>query len=141
MNMRNTRSDARGIAALPAVIIFGGIIIEVALASAFLAFTLNNTSLGVRLSAEAFAAAKSGVEDAMLRILRDKNYSDPTGYSISLGRATVDVVVNADTPDADKTTITSTGTAFRRKRQIQAIVSIDAVSGIVKVISLKEISL
>ncbi len=137
----NRRLVSDGIAALPAVIIFGGIIAEIAIAAAFLAFALNNTSLGIRLSAEAFSAARSGVEDAVLLIVRNKNYENQSGYSINVGRATATVVVTKDSPTVGKTTIESIGTSFRRKRKVSAIVSIDPVTAVVKIISFTEVPL
>ena len=130
--------ENKGIAAIPTVIIFGGIIAEIAIATTFLSLAFTNTSLGLRLSAEAFGAAQSGVEDAVLRLARDRNYQNISGYSLAVGRATATITITQGSPSANQATILSTGTSFRRKRAVRAIVTIDDVSGVVSLVSLKE---
>ncbi|MBI1961040.1 MAG: hypothetical protein HYS43_02080 [Candidatus Liptonbacteria bacterium] len=137
---RPRRARNSGIAAIPTVIIFGGIIAEIAIATTFLSLTFTNTALGQRLSAEAFAAAQSGAEDAILRLVRDRNYQNISGYTLSVGQATVTVTITQGSPAANQATIRSTGSSFRRRRVVQAIVTIDDVTGVVSLVSLKEIT-
>lgn len=139
-NPRPHRLRNSGIAAIPTVIIFGGIIAEIAIATTFLSLTFTNTALGQRLSAEAFAAAQSGVEDAILRLVRDRNYQNISGYTLSVGQATATVTVTQGSPAAGQATILSTGSSFRRRRVIQGIITIDDVSGVISLVSLKEIT-
>ncbi len=76
----------KGTVTLPVVILMGGIITEIAIAGAFLAYFLSQSGFGLKLSAEAFAAAQSGIEDAKLKIIRNKDFtSSPNPYTLSVG--------------------------------------------------------
>lgn len=77
----------------------------------------------------AFAAAESGIENALLRLLRDPNYS---GETLTIGEATATITVTGTDPK----TIISTGVAGEFARTIQAIAGY--TEGILSVSSWKE---
>ena len=54
-----------GIASLPAILLLGGIIIEIGIAGSFLLFYLNNSIYGTKLANEALTVAQSGFDDAV----------------------------------------------------------------------------
>ena len=58
--------------ALPTVLLIGGVIIEIAIAGVFIVYFLGQSSFGVKWSAEALAAGRTGVYDAVLKIIREK---------------------------------------------------------------------
>lgn len=130
----------KGVSSLPTMILLGGIIIEIAIAIAFLAYYFNTTIFAARLSAEALAAAQAGVDDAILKIILNKNYND--SYSLSVNRSAAEVIVCKDIcAGVGKHEIISEGNSLNRKKKIRAIVEVDSDTGQVKVESIEEIEL
>src|SRR3990172_8277585 len=79
---------SRGVWTLPTMLLLGGIIIEIAIASAFLTYYFNVTNLAARLSAEALAAARAGADDAIIKVVRDRTFApaDPYVVEVANGR-------------------------------------------------------
>ena len=130
----------KGIALLPAVLMIGTIMIELGLALTFVIYLSNLSSYGVRLSQEALYAARTGVNDAILRTVRDKSF--PSGYSvytITIGRANVEVTVNKNIPSTNQNTIKAVATVLTRKKTMEAVISIDSNNGEVAIVSFGEI--
>lgn len=123
---------------LPLVIMIGLVIVELGVAMAFLVYLSNLSSYGTRLAQEALFGSRSGVNDAILRVIRDKDWSS-AGYNITVGRATVTIIVEKNVPDTNQDKITSTGTALIRQKKLQAVVSIDPNTATVSLVSLTEI--
>src|SRR3989338_5812168 len=110
------------IATLPVVLLISAIVIELTIAGVILAAFLSNTVFSSKLSSEALAAARAGAQDAIVKIIRDKNFSAPSGYSLPniSNRTSAQVTVLRDTPVVGLDEITSVGTAFlTRKKKIQ----------------------
>lgn len=154
LNIQNLALKAnKGMAALPTVLLFGGIIAEISITVVFLAYYFNQSNSGVKLSAEALSAANAGVQDALVKIIRDKNFSSPNPYSLAVGNRSASVIVCKDIK-ADTTTLTctgnlnsgkdeiiSTGSAITKKRRIQASINVDPLTGEAKIEYYKEIPL
>jgi pSer/pThr/pTyr-binding forkhead associated (FHA) protein len=98
-------------------------------------YLTNSASYDVRLSQEAFFGARSGINDAFLRIIRDKNFSS-SGYNLVVGRVNVNIIVEKN---SNFSTITAKGTLLNREKIMQGIVSIDQETGEVVLFSLQEI--
>jgi hypothetical protein len=129
-----------GQAALPTILLICGIITEIAIAGALVAFVVSSSGFGERLSAQALAAAKAGIEDAFIKVTVNKNYfSSPEGYIFSVAGREVNVIVNKDTPIIGTDEIISTAKAFSRQRKIKGILIIDSNTGKVDLESIKEI--
>ncbi len=130
-----------GQAALPAVLLICGVIIEIAVAGTLIAFILSSSGWGERLSSQALAAAKAGVEDAFIRIAVDKNFIASGGYSFSVGGRTAQVIVNKDPIGYPVGTdqVISLGTALSRQRKLEAIIVVDDDTGKVSLKSTIEI--
>ena len=79
---------------------------------------------------EAYSAAESGIENAIIQLLRNPNY---TGETLSVGSNQAVVVVSGTSPY----TVTSTGTRGNYTRKVQAI--IDYTDGTLTITSWKEI--
>jgi hypothetical protein len=130
----------KGIALLPAVLMIGTIMVELGIALAFVIYLSNLSSYGVRLSQEALYAARAGVNDAVLRTVRDKdfpsNYSD---YNIAIGRANVVITVTKNVPYTYQNTITAVATVLTRQKTVEAIISINSINGEVSIVSFEEI--
>lgn len=145
------KNKIRATVTLPVVLLIGGLIMEMAIAGAFLAYFLGQSGFGLKLSAEAFAAAQSGIEDAKLKIVRDKNFTaDPNPYTLTIGSRSTQITVcknlstvssACDTAMSGKYEITSLGSALTKRRQLRAIFYVDNTTGEAKLESLNEIAL
>lgn len=125
-----------GIAALPTLLIISGILIEIVVAIALVANILSTTGYGARFSREALVAAEAGVQDAALRIARDKEYGTLGGttYSITVGNSSVQVTVYKDVGQGGVTAsgkhrIVSTGTARVFSKKIEVVYDVDETTG------------
>jgi len=149
--VKGQRSKVRGVATLPVVLLVGGLAIEIGIAGAFIAYFLGQSGFGVKLSAEALAAAKAGIQDAKMRIVRNKNFiPSPNPYTLTIGNNSAQITVckelktvstACDTAMSGKFEVTSLGIAFPKRRQVRAILYINGTTGEVKVESEKEIAI
>lgn len=139
-----------GVAALPAMLLIGGIIVEISIAGAFISYLFSQSSFGIKLSEEALSFAQSGIQDAIIKIIRNKDFFSASGYDITIANKTAHIVVckdsksisaNCDTINTGKNEITSTGSILVKKRKIRAIVNINSNTGEVKIESIGEIQL
>lgn len=137
-----------GIAALATVLLLGAIIVEIALVAVLVLRVVTGLSFGTKLSLEALAAAEAGLEDAKLKLSRDKDYVFPASYSLSVGdreatiaacRGWVSMGAACDTVATGKIEITAVGRALAKYHQMRAILDVDPVSGRVLEISRQEI--
>jgi hypothetical protein len=137
--------DRKAIASLPAILLMGAIIVEIGVAGVFLISYLNNSVYGTRLSSQALLAAQSGVNDAVWRLMLNKNCGSdlscapiyPDTYSITVGDTTADISICKDSCIIGKTQITAVGHAFTKQHRVVAIVNIDP-STLVTVESIKD---
>lgn len=129
-----------GQAALPAVLLIGGVIIEIAIAGVLVAFILSSSGWGERLSAQALAAAKAGQQDAFIKITVNKDFSS-AGYSFNVDSRTVEVAVIKDPEGYPVGTakVTSIGKALSRQRKLEAILIVRRDTGKVDLKSIREI--
>ena len=127
-------------AALPTVLLIGGVLFEVAVGLTFITFLLLNSGLGERLAAEALGVARAGIADAFIRIARDKNFSS-AGFNVPIDNRTASVTVARDVsnPAFERKTITSTGAAGARQRKLQAVLVVVSNTGKIDLESINEI--
>ncbi|MDP3015023.1 MAG: hypothetical protein Q8N28_01250 [bacterium] len=138
-------------ATLPVVLLIGGLIVEIGIAGAFMAYYLAQSGLGVKLSEEALAAGRAGIQDAKIRIVRNKSFApSPNPYTLTVGNRMAQITVckelktvstACDTAMTGKYEITSLGMALTKRRQVQSIISVDSLTGEVKIESEKEIAI
>ena len=132
----------RGVAALPTILILGGLVAEIIITITATSYVFIGSEFGAKLSAEAMLAAKAGAADAILKVVRDKIFIQATS-TLTVGNATAEVSVCKDAPCAanGKHKIISLGKAQTRRRQLEVILNVDSASGEVRLESLKEIQL
>jgi len=124
--------------ALPAVLLIGGIIIELGIAGAFIAYLLSSTVFTEKLSNRALAAAKAGIDEAFLRIAENKDYTcTDSSISTGLAQVTISIEENPSGYPVGTRKIISVGKAFNRERKLQAIVSVSPL-GKVNLVKLEE---
>lgn len=136
--MSRTQFRKSGQAALAFVLLVGGIIVEIAIASSFITYFLNNSGFGERLLARARSAAQSGIVDAQLKLSRNKELG-PMNYTLVVGNDIVDVAIaRTINPTTYSYTITARGLAVNRERTLTSNIIIDQRTGILALKSLTE---
>lgn len=163
---KNIKSEnllrGKGIIALPTVILIGGIILEIVLTLSLVSYLLLQSGAGSRFAAEALTASQAGIDDAVIKIIRNNNtgsIGDPTVYPYTvsvdpggLRQASIwickgfyinllDNSCNYGNSTPNQTTVVSLGKAFNKNRRLQAFISIDPVGGEVRIKSIQEITL
>ncbi len=140
--MRIIQSHNKGVASLPAIILFGGLMVEIGLAGAFLIYYLNNSLYGTRLSQAALVAAQAGIDDGILKVVLDKdcpNINCPASYTITTESGNAEVTICKDScSGAGTTQVTSIGQALTRKHKIIAILNVSDTTGLVTKASVTE---
>jgi hypothetical protein len=131
-------SKRKGAVSLATALILGTVILEIGIASAVLVFFLTSTGLSSRLSEEAFVAAQAGVNDVMLRLVRDKDFPTTSWSNRPVGTDFVDVQFTRDMPTINQHTIVAIGRALNKRRKLTAILEVEPVTGSLKVLSLSE---
>ncbi len=124
----------RGVASLPAIILFGGLMIEIGLTGAFLIYYLNNSLYGTRLSQAALVVAQAGIEDGILKVVLNKNCPDancPSSYTLATENGSAEITICRDSCVANKTIVTSIGQSLTRKHKIVATLSVNNTTGLV----------
>lgn len=128
----------RGIGALPVMLLLGAIVIEIAIVGAATAILRNNVLLSTRAGAAAFYTARGGVQDGILQITRNKNFSS-SGYTATINGNIATIVVTKDQPVSGESTVTASSSVFGRIKKVQAIVNVDSL-GQVNAVSFGEIA-
>ncbi len=126
--------------ALPFILIVSGVIVEIVIASSFVAYFLTNSGLGERLQARAQTVADAGIWDALNKISRDKTFAaSQIAYGLSSGSDTATITISRTTVAANNTyvyTVTSLGLAGTRQKEIVATAIVDQLTGQMQVQSI-----
>lgn len=147
-------ADRQGIAALSTVLLVGGVIVEIGVVIGLIAYLVIQLTSGEKYSTQALMAAKSGISDGILKVVRNKNIdytSSGSPYSITVSSnstVTVSICKNSktvttacDTATSGKDEITSLGASFNRQHKLVAILNVDSTTGYVRVESIQEVPL
>lgn len=116
--------------ALTTLLIFTAIALTVITATVMLSVANATSASTTELGDEVYGIAESGAENALIRLLRDPNYTGET-LTIGNGQATMTVVGN------NPKTIMSVGTLGAFRREIQVVVLL--TNGVVSIQSWKEV--
>lgn len=119
----------RGQATLSFVFLIGTIIISIGLTVALLAYTFLNSGYGFQAANRAMAVSLAGVEDALIKLSRNKDFSSTSPYLVSVGNDQASVTVAQNSPVSGQAKIVSDSTALFQERKLQVIVSIDGATG------------
>ncbi|MGC9046765.1 MAG: hypothetical protein ACP5IC_01450 [Minisyncoccia bacterium] len=131
-----------GQAVLPLVLLIGTIILVVAVTGSI--SNLFGISSGQVESAgiQALNAAQSGVEDAFLRITRNKDLlvvnAQPLNYNLNINNSSVSVSITR--PASTYYQITSIGSNNFTIRKVLAIISVNTFTGKVSIQSTQEVT-
>ena len=127
----------KGIAALVTILSLGTLIFIVSLSTTVLAFWSIKNIDATQKSLKAYYAAYSGIQDALIKLERNKDFNDSFDLSIN---ATNDVSVIISNTD-DSATITSTATFGQVNKKIQTVTDIDSTTGLITPTSTEELIL
>jgi hypothetical protein len=116
--------------ALIVLVCFAVIATTIIASVVLISITTNSASGRTQEGAVAYSVAESGVENALLRLLRDPSY---TGETLAVGSGSAVITVTGTNPK----TIVSQGTSGNYYRTLQAVASDSA--GILTVTSWKEL--
>lgn len=119
------RGASAGQAALSTVFFIGGVIILVSILLSFFAASFIASTYGFSLSQRTLSGAISGVDDALLRLSRQKDLSG--SYSFSLDGSTVTVTIAS--VSSVQREIVSSATIAGYRRQVRVVVGISTSSG------------
>ena len=141
-SQRSYVKGQNGVAALPTILILGGLVTEIIIAITASSYVFIESEFGNKLSADAMLAAKAGVADAILKVVRDKTFTSATA-TLAVGNYSADVSVCRELPclAIGKHKIISVGKAQTRRRSLEAILNVDSATGEVRLESLKEVQL
>jgi len=114
--------DRRGVALLPVILVLFGLVMVVGVAIAGISVSENTISSTKDASDEALAIAESGIQDALMKLARDKDFTSVGGYNLSVSGGTATIIV----PSGSSKDITSSGTLNSKTRKIQLTVNADA---------------
>ena len=132
-----------GIAALPTLLMIGGIITGISIALTASIYLYINSTSGANLSLRALSIAKSGAYDGLMKVVRDKSLTS-ANYTLAIGNQSAAVTICRDTSDCGgngKFKISSVGSAFTRRKKIEAVVAVDPYTGVAKLESMREVAL
>src|SRR3990167_6772654 len=107
--------DRRGVALLPVILVLFGLVMVVGVAIAGISVSENTISSTKDASDEALAIAESGIQDALMKLVRDKDFTS-AGYNLSVSGGTATIIVPSG---AFPKNITSSGTLNSKTRKIQ----------------------
>ena len=141
-------ASLRGAAAITTILIMGIIVAEIAVAAAVASYFASQTELGLKAVYMASFAAQSGIDDAIIKINRNKSFSSTT-YPLTVGNASASVKVcngwytittSCDTSKTGIFEVTSLGSYLGKQSRMRAILNVDSTTGLVTINSLNEIS-
>ena len=130
-----------GVAALITVTVIALIVLIAGIGISQTGFVENMLTSGEKESQEAFYAAEAGVQDAMTRIIRNKDCNNGvnpscSSYSFPVDNATVTITVSGI---SSTKTIVSIGTQGNKTRTLQVVADIDITTNKATITSRSEL--
>jgi uncharacterized protein (TIGR02145 family) len=129
------KDSLRGVAALITVISLGSLVFVISLSTAILSFWSIKNIDSNQKSTTAYYAAYSGIQDALIKLERNKDFFSE--YCLSVNDVDDVTVVVSNT--GDSATIISSAVVGQILKRIQATVSIDSTTGLITPIETQEV--
>ena len=127
----------RGVTALVTVLSIGTLIFIISLSTTILAFWSIKNVDATQKGLKAYYAAQSGVQDALIKLERNKDFTGNFNLSVN---ATNDVYVVVSSISG-QATISSTSTLSQINKKIQTVADINATTGLITPTSTEELTL
>ncbi len=148
------RNATDGQAVIALVFLVGGMLVLVGATLAFLIFNFLQATFGFQSANRALAVAMAGANDAILRLVENRDFiimSPGCKYDFVLGSDSAQIEVireQGESPcvgstgvpptDSNLVYINAHSTVAGRRRRVEMIISLDRLTGEVKVASLKQ---
>ena len=135
-------SNARqGAVALSVILLVSFLVLEITVIGLLTAYFSSEQGVNQQLSLQAYAAARSGISDALLRLIRNPLlFPSETPYSISVDNASATVTVT-QVGSPDTVSIVSIGQRLSRQTELTATATVDSLSGAVFLQSMSQSAL
>lgn len=127
----------RGQIALTTVLLIGSFIMIMVLTLAFLSVSIVSSGRLIQSSNRALAISSAGVQDAMLRLIRDNNFDED--FQVSAGGDTASVDITNTASSDGRVIVVSSSTVNSSHRRVRAIISIVSSTGQVNLISMEQL--
>ncbi len=127
----------RGAVALSMILLVSFLVLEIAVMGLLTAYFSSEQGVNQQLLLQAYAAARSGISDAMLRLARNPLFTSPSPYSISIDNASATVTIT-EVGSPDTISIVSIGQRLSRQVELTATATVDSLSGAVFLQSLSQ---
>ena len=127
---KTQRNDSRGVALLPLVFVFAGLVVTVALAFSAISIAQSIAVESEFGAARALHYAEAGQNDALMRLSRDKNYRTTVEYAIPFGtdgctQSIACVFVTIDETASGTPRVSARGVANTNVRVLERLVHFD----------------
>ncbi len=134
---KNLKFARKGIAALITILSLGTLIFVISLATTVLAFWAIKNIDATQKSLKTYYATYSGIQDALIKLERNKDFNSSFNLSIN---ATNDVSISVSNT-GDSATITATSTLSQINKKIETVTDIDTTTGLITPTSTTELTL
>ena len=133
----NTQYRPRGVVALITILSLGTLVFIISLATSILAFWAIKNIDATQKSLKTYYAAYSGVQDALIKLERNKDFNSSFNLSINADNDVCVSVINT----TSSATITATSTLSQVNKKIQTITDINSTTGLITPSSTIELTL
>lgn len=123
----------RGAASLLTILAVASLTLVIGITLASTGFIESSAVGGQVKTDEIFAAAQAGAKDALMRLARNKNYVSPGGYGLSVGSASVIIIIEQTIPSScsggiglNQVCVVSTASLDNKTRRVEMILNIDS---------------
>ena len=123
---------------LTLVLLIGGILVTVAAVLIVMVLSLTSAGYGFRAGQSAMAVAMGGVEDAMLQLVRNGQFSS-AGYAVTTDVGSATVAVTQNSPSAGYVTVLSIASISNATRKLSAVFAEDASTTQVNLVSITQL--
>ncbi|MGB9680601.1 MAG: hypothetical protein ACPLYC_00140, partial [Minisyncoccia bacterium] len=117
-----------GVASLVTVISLGTLIFIISLATSIISYYFNQNVVSSLNTQKAYYVSYSGIQDALLKLQRNKDYSS-SGYNLSVN-STNDVSIIVSNSEG-RATSTATGSYSNFSKKLQNISLVDSTTGLI----------
>lgn len=133
--MHTKQKKAKGISgavSLVTILILAGILFEIVLVGVVTSFLAGEKNIGMRSYHNALFAAQSGINDAHIRIIRNREFvPNPNPYTLTLQNGSASISITRTTLDAThiQYVVASTGSSGLKRIKITTVVIVDDITG------------
>lgn len=129
--------NSSGQAALGTMFLMGGIVLFGAVTITILVSGFLSSTAGFESANRALSIASAGINDAMLRLNRDKDFSSVSPYTLPIDSYSAAVTVTQATPSAGHVTVLSVASINNYRRELRAVLTVSTSTGEVRPLTIE----